>query len=73
MALFKQCNLATDTGSTTISWIDTKYAKEGVRVRFKDETIWRTIKRVFHGVTLTEEQVQEASMLHRKQREASDI
>lgn len=73
MALFKQCNLATDTGSTTISWIDTKYAKEGLKVRFKDESVWRTIMKVFHGVTLTEDQVQEASTLYRKQREASDI
>lgn len=73
MSLFKQCDLATDTGSSTISWIDTKFARVGVQVLFKDESVWRTIKKVFHGVTLTDAQVQEASTLYRRQREASDI
>lgn len=50
-----------------------KYAKEGLKVKFKDESIWRTILKVFHGVTMSEDEVLQASTLHRKQRAASDI
>jgi hypothetical protein len=71
--LHKQCKFITKLNETLVAWIDSKYAKVNLNIRFKDSDKWWKVKEVYHAHVINDETLIKEQDKHRHQRKASDI
>ena len=68
---YQQCEFSSEDYKV-VAWIESRYAKEGLKLKFKNDGRWWTVDKV-HDIKLTEEYLKKYETIYKVHRSATDI